>query len=351
MGSERVDDGSAAAKVLAAAADGVVDLIARHNGDIDSIFGTAGLEIREIDSPFNEINLSQYCALFEEAAARTGNDNFGLSFGQRFEPRRLGAIGRLAVHSPTMAAAIGNFVRYFPAHQDHSILTLEDDGGLMWLHYQIIHPRIGRRRQDAELSLGMFCNIFWHGLGPGWQPMEIHFEHPRSDGHVEHETCFRAPVRFGQRSNSIAFCKRDLDAVMPTSDPYLLSVIERFLVERQALRSEPEDLVGALRARIRIRLGGKAPTLSEFGKEFGVSARTMQRRLRDCGVSFHDLLRGARRELALSYVRDTDIALTDVALALGYSEHSAFTRAFRAWTGLSPQRYRSRSRCPHSGAP
>lgn len=332
--------GELSPKVLAAAANGVVDMIDRYRGNVDSIFGRATIDTNQLDNPFNEINLRQYCRLFEEAAGQTGYDNFGLKFGHQFGPKRLGAIGYIAINSPTMSAGLRNFIRYFPAHQDSSILSLEHDKDILWLTYQIVDPRITRRRQDAELSLGMFCNIFRHALGPSWRPLEIHLEHGKPDKTSEHEATFDAPVLFGQKVNAVAFRREDLDASMPGHDPYLYAVIEPFLAERRTLRQNPEDFVIALRHEIKLRLGDSPPSLDALAEGLGLTSTVLKRRLKDFGVGFNDLVKAARQELALRYVTDQEMPLTDVALALGYSELSAFSRAFRAWTGMSPQRYR-----------
>lgn len=336
--------GGVASKVLAAAANGVVEMIQRYHGDVDSIFGRATLDTQDISSPYNEVNLRQYCCLFEEAARQTANGNFGLRFGNGFKPKRLGPIGYIAVNSPTMASAVGNLVRYFPAHQDSSVLSLEQDRDVLYLSYQIVDPRISLRRQDAELSLGMFCNLFRHCLGEQWTPLEIHFEHRSPDGASEHERLFGAPVRFGQRTNSIAFRRRDLDRAMPGADPYLLAIIEPALAERRAMRADPERFITSIREHIRMRLGQAELSITRVAQELDMSVGAFQRRLKAHDVSFQDLVRAARQELALHYVRSSDMRLTEVALALGYSEQSAFSRAFRQWTGMSPQRYRTTAR-------
>ncbi len=340
MSETAIQGGELSPKVLAAAANGVIDLIDRYHGDVDSIFGRATIDTEQLACPFNELNLRQYCMLFEEAAAQTGYDNFGLQFGHGFAPKRLGAIGYIAINSPTVSAGLRNLIRYFPAHQDNSILSLEHDKDLLWLTYQIIDPRIAARRQDAELSLGMFCNIFRHALGPGWRPLEVHFEHGRPDERGEHEAKFDAPVMFGQKVNAIAFKRQDLDADMPGHDPYLYAVIEPFLSERRTLRQNPEDFVTALHHEIKLQLGDSRPSLEVLAESLGLTVTVLRRRLKEFGVGFNDLVKAARQELALRYVVDGDMPLTDVALALGYSELSAFSRAFRAWTGMSPQRYR-----------
>jgi len=343
MGPTNMSGGASfSPKVLAAAASGVEAMISRYGGDIDAIFGRATISTDQLASPINELNLAQYCRLFEEAARQTGHDNFGLHFGHDFQPQRLGAIGYAAITAPTLHRGLANFVRYFPAHQDSSLVSLEEDRDLIWLTYQIVDPRIEARRQDAELSLGMFCNILRDALGSGWAPLEIHFEHAKPDGAGEHERAFAAPVLFAQRTNAIAFRRRDLDLPMSSCDPFLFAVIEPFLAERRDSRRAPTDLVAALKQEIRLKLGEGSCSQRSLAERLGLSTVELQRRLKAQGVSYNELLRAARQELALRYVCHSDMPLTEIALAVGYSELSAFSRAFRTWTGVSPQRYRHR---------
>ena len=327
-------------KVLASAATGVIDLIERHRGDVDAIFGRADIRVDDIDDPFKELNLQKYCGLFNEAARQTGNDNFGLHFGQQFQPKQLGAIGYAAVASPTLSAALRNMEAYFPAHQSQSSFGMIQDSDILWLSYRIYDPRIADRRQDAELSLGMFCNLFRHALGADWSPLEVRFEHERPDDASEHERKFAAPVRFGRRTNALAFRRRDLDARMPDQDPYLFSMVEHFLRSRCELHGNPEDFATVVRNQIKLNLGDSTPGVADIAKMLGMTDSIFQRQLKAHGLTFHDLLRAARQELALHYMRDPNMPLTEVAFSLGYSELSAFSRAFRNWTGMSPQRYR-----------
>ena len=160
-------------KVLASAASGVIPLIEANHGDPDLIFGRSGIQSTDLENPTNELNLGQFCHLFTEASHQTGNDNFGLHFGSDFEPRRLGAIGYAAISSPTLAAGLRNMEAYFPAHQEQSSFGLIRDDDMLWLSYRINDLQIRDRRHDAELSMGMFLNIFRHALGPDWCPLEM----------------------------------------------------------------------------------------------------------------------------------------------------------------------------------
>ena len=342
--SETATGGLAAPRILAAAADGIVASIERDRGDPATVFARAGVASEDLASPVNELDLARFCALFEEAARLTTNDNFGLRFGYDFAPRRLGPIGYLAINSPTLGAGLANLVRYFPAHQESSILRFETGAHVSRLIYRITDPEVRARRQDAELSIGMFMNIFWHALGRQWAPLEITFEHPAPEGRDEHASRFQAPVRFGEPDNAILFRTSDLDSLMPGHDPYLFNVVEPFMAGRRQLRQPPERFSQLVREALMIELGERAPRLESVAATLGMTPWTLRRRLEREGLVFNDLLRAVRQDLAERHVRGSDLPLTEIAFALGYSELSAFSRAFRAWTGMAPQRYRRLAR-------
>ena len=145
---------------------------------------------------------------------------------------------------------------------------------------------------------------------------------------------------FSQRTNSLVFRRRDLDAVMRGHDPYLFALIEPFMAGRQARQGRSDDLIGLVRHEIETRFGDGSPQLGKVAGALGMTSWTLQRRLKELDVNFNDLVRAARRELALRYVAEPHIPLTEIAFLLGYSELSAFSRAFRQWTGMAPARYR-----------
>lgn len=342
-----IRQGTFPSTVLAAATTGVVETLQRYGSasvDVDDVFARATLDVHDVSNPYAEIGLRQYCDLFEIASATTGDDNFGLRFGQAFKPQCLGLIGYIAVNSPTLYAAVRKLVDYFPTHQTQSVLAATKYQGLLCLSYRIVDPRIRLRRQDAELSLGMFCNIFRHCLGARWAPLEVWFEHHRPDCPGEHERCFGAPVKFDQRTNGILFRPEALKTIVPGADPYLLTLLEEPIRERDRERAAPEYTLATVRQRVRERLGSEHCRMVDVAADFDMPVHVFRDVLRDNRTQFDALVSSVRRELAVKYVGSSDRQLTEVALALGYSEQSAFSRAFRCWTGLSPRRYRSLSR-------
>lgn len=326
--------------VLASAATGVVDHIVKNGGDPVSILNSVSITHEDLSDPINELGLEQFCHLFTEASKQTNNDNFGLQFGARFRPKNLGAIGYVALSSPTLASAIHNMEAYFPAHQQLSSFNIIKDGDVLWLSYKINDPRIIERRQDAELSMGMFLNIFRQALGENWSPLEVRFEHKNPGSKTEHEKVFGAPIRFGRRTNAIGFRYEELGSTMPEPDPYLYAIVEVFLKSRRELHKDPQAFADAVRNQIMLNLSTTPPTLSEIAHLFGVSDSEFKNQLRTYQLSFKTLLRAAKEELSLHYLSNPDIPMTEISMLLGYSELSAFSRAFKCWTGMSPYKYR-----------
>jgi AraC-like DNA-binding protein len=342
-GSQPVCSGSGDPIVLAAAATGIVDYIDELGGDIDRIFGNVGIAPEMAGEPTLKLSLASYCGLFEEASRLTQNDNFGLWFGNRFRPRDLGLWGYAAVSSPTLGAALENLVGLFRYHQESSLMRLVEGGdGLMRLEYRVEAPDIIERRQDAELSLGMFANFFRECCGPAWVPEEVHFEHPQPQEWKQHEAAFSAPVYFSQSANALSFRPELLDKPMPGRDLTLMTMMQSCLEQLGNNEDGPVSVVDTVRMAIRTKLPDGYPTLEQISEELRLSPTSMQRELAADGVSYKDLVEATRRDLAIMYLKQRNLPLSEIAFLLGYSELSAFSRAVRRWTGEAPRTVRAK---------
>jgi AraC-like DNA-binding protein len=330
-------------RVSAVAASGIVGFIGQCGGDSDRILGAARLDIRQVGNPAAQLELRNYCDLFEQAARQTGVDHFGLRFGSFYRVEDMGPLAQLALNSPTLGAALQNLCRYFPAIQEHSTLSLREDASLIRLEYQIRDGRIARRRQDAELSIGIFNNFFRRCFGSTWSPEEVHFEHLRAAEPGVHQAVLNAPVYFAQSTNAILFRRASLAAAMPGANPGLLPSLHAELSRRSAA-ARPDDFIGLAVQQIRLGFHEGDPGIAKVAARLGMSRAGLYRRLGAAGSDFSALTQSVRQELALMYAAEPHIPFTEIAALLGYSELSAFSRAFRRWTSLSPAAYRQRAR-------
>lgn len=341
-GSTQLRGRGALPGVLASSATGIVSYIERYKGDVDRIFGNVGISPEMAGSPTLVLNLDAFCRLFEESARQTRNDNFGLRFGIEFDPRDLGLWGYAAISAPTLGAALDTLVELFPLHQQSSVMRLLPvSADLVRFEYRIETAEICDRRQDAELTLGQVASLVRSCLGRGWAAEEVHFEHPRPEGWHEHERAFGAPVFFSQPTNALLIKTSVLKSPMPTHDVRLMEAMRHCLMrlsERKDLRASVVDRV---RAAIRARLPEGSPPIERVAAELRLPVAIIQRELHYDGLSFGALVEGTRRDLAISYLRQRQLSLSEIAFLLGYSELSAFSRAVRRWMGASPRELRA----------
>jgi AraC-like DNA-binding protein len=330
-------------QVLSAAANGITDHLEMHGAASEEILAELGLDAGLIHSKYAAIDLGDYCKLMELSALRTGNGNFGLGFGLQFTPERLGLIGEIALAAPTLGTALSVFARYFPYHQHATEMNFGRQDGMWSLEYRILDGRILERRQDAELTMGMFLNILRSCLGPHWAPDEIHLEHPRPAQWREHEAVFDAPVHFSMTTNALVFRDPGFDKRMPNWNAGRLATLCQDLVD-VARSTGAIDLVSQVAGRVRSMLPEGYPHIEAVADSMQMPRWTLQRRLADHGCIFSAVVDRTRQQLALMYLREDHLPIKDLSTILGYSEVSAFTRACVRWFDVPPSRLRARLR-------
>lgn len=328
-------------EVLAAAAHGFERFVTCVGGDADQVLGDVGLTPDDIVEPTRAISLSTYCGMLDRASARARNPNFGLSYGSQFEPQMLGLIGFIALASPTVGSALKNFMELFPLHQSGTETRLVRDHDVLRMEYRIVDPTIADRRHDAEFTIAAFANLARHALGADWSPVRVEFEHAAPADARDHNVMFDADVKFGKPTNALILREDRLDTPMPNGNLRLLDVLRASLVAVACRSPQPsDDLLERARAEIRTRLADGPISLGALADHLRVPMWTLQRRLSHKGLSYTELVEQVRRDLAMHYIQQPGTSLTETALLLGYSEASAFSRAFRQWFGAPPRSFR-----------
>jgi AraC-like DNA-binding protein len=155
----------------------------------------------------------------------------------------------------------------------------------------------------------------------------------------------RIEPRYGQARNELLLSEALLSAPLRGADPGLAAVLRTHLDSMLAARPANGDLVDVVRDRIERGLECGVPDLERVAKALGLGPRNLQRQLHARGLRFQQLVDATRRDLALRRVADGDGSFAAIAVELGFSEVSAFYRAFRRWTGTTPAAHRARRRC------
>ncbi|MCI1035891.1 AraC-like transcriptional regulator QhpR [Pseudomonas putida] len=330
------------AGVLTSAATGLNEFMESCGVDAQALLNKHGFDDTCLTSYASRVPLSSYCSVFEEAAEQSTTGNFGLLYGNQFKTENLGFLGYLVLSSRTLGEALENLTSSFPVHQQGTLLSLNTEGQKTHLNYRVERGVTDHRRQDAEMSISCFLNIFRVALGSNWSPLTIGFEHKDPNSKLHYNSIYDCELLFNQSHNTISFSTELLNTAMPGNNPSLLQVMK----ESMALIPSPQDIskepefIRSVRQHIESNLTTSGSNLEAISGMLRLPPWTVKRRLADLGTTFSDVLDQVRKQHASQYLKQSQFPITEIASLLGYSEVSALSRAFVRWYGTSPQQWR-----------
>jgi AraC-like DNA-binding protein len=323
-------------------------LLQRHSEIFRPFLASVGLSQDVVDRADSELPLSSYIQLLETAAEHV-DPCLGLrmGLGQLSPPASgsyLGAFGHAARSARDVRAMLNFISRYLVVHAHANELTWYLRGGRVEVHYQLTDPSITRRRQDAEFAMaGLFATLC-KVTNNKFAPLRVDFAHPQPADISLHQQEFQCPLRFDQSINAMIWPGAMLEEPLVTADERLFQALQPFLEEHRKKRLADTELTARISQTIADNLRAGHVGLDAIAKQLGFSPRTLQRRLQEQDLEFNTLVEEIRIAKALQYMENSTRSINDIALGLGYTEASSFTRAFRRWTGLSPREFRQQIR-------
>lgn len=308
---------------------------------------TVGIPSSVRADPTVLVTVPQFVEVLEVASRAQSDNCLGLHIGERMRAPDLGVLGYAIKHAATLELLLHTYVNYFAVYAYGMDMRMQIDDNRVSVIIHLADSTIIARQQDSELALAFLHTVIKDNLQGDWRIQEVHFEHEKPADISEHHRIFNAPLCFNKPFNAIIFDKMLLSRPLKEADQRIFPLLQRHLDSIMEERAEENDLVLRVSNIIAKSLSIRAPSLSEVAEKVGVPSWTLQRRLRDEGLLYRQLVLNTRRRVALSYIKDTSIPLTEVAFLLGYSETSAFSRAFRRWTGQAPIDYRRSFQSDH----
>lgn len=305
-------------------------------GRAESLFAIAGVEA---DAP---LSYAALCRLYEAGARLTGDGAFGLHVGERTRPDDYGLLGYAASHSVSFGDALEKLVALQAVWTRSVELTLRREGGLARLAYRAAEaPAAEERRHETEQMMAALATFARLGTATGIAPVEARFEHQAPADPAEHRRIFACPLVFRAAMTELVFRETDLALPMAAADPKLGALIS-IQAEDALARTRPgaawtHDVRRDLRRAI---AAGQRPSLEAAARPLGLGPRTLQRRLREEGLRWRDLIDEARIEHAKELLADRRLSLAQIGHRAGFSQVSAFHRAFRRIEGTTPRRHR-----------
>jgi AraC-like DNA-binding protein len=309
--------------------------------DTDSIRRRAALEGVDLTHPEQRLPEGVPREVWRLAAEATGDEAIGIHVAEAWTPAALDVLEYAFRASPTLGDGLGQVARYARVMHDRVTIRLAPEGDGMRLTGSV-PPGHPVNRYQTEFFLATWLRLARDTCDPGVTPVDASFAHDPPARLDEHRRFFACPLRFEEPIIGLLIAKADLDRPMRGADPALAALLGRQL--DKLLVSLPAD--PSVSARVRLLVKDDLPSgrvsVDRVARQLAMSVRSLSRRLETEGTSFRHLLDSVRHDLAVAHLRDPGVELAEIAFLLGYSESSAFHRAFKRLAGLTPLEFRRR---------
>lgn len=299
----------------------------------------AGIDPALFEDPENTISFTTMGQFLSLCVARSGCPHFGLLVGRQGGISSLGIVGLLSQHSPDVRTALRNFVLHLHLHDRGAVPTLEVQNETAMLGYTIYQKNVASTDQIYDGAMAIAFNLMKTLCGAKWQPSEVLFCHAEPVDREPYRAFFKVPLRFDAERTALVFPATWLDQPMQGVNPQLRRILEAEIETLNVLSDG--DFVSQLRRILQSLIVAGCPSVDQTALLLAMHRRTLNRRLNALGITFKQLLDETRFEIAQQLLRDTRMPMVDIAVSLNYASTSAFTRAFRRWSGATPAAWRA----------
>jgi len=324
-------------------------LIARaidsYGCDSAELFDRAGLDHSRLRDPVARFSALAIRRLWELATETTRDSGFGLTVASFWHPTTLHALGYSWLASENLEEAFQRLARYTRIINTaaNGVIQIENSADSYCLIMDASHLKVPQPMPaSVDAALAMVLNMCRASHGASFRPIRVSIQHDEPDCSSRFSELFEAPVAFSQAQNAIWMDPEMVSEPLATANPELVRINDRIVTDYMAQLDRSD-----VSMRVRSKLVEHLPTgqISEEGiaSSINLSQRSLQRRLREQGMSFTQLLESTRKELGLQYVRDPQHSFNEIGFLLGFAEPGNFSRAFKRWYGKSPSQYRQDS--------
>jgi AraC-like DNA-binding protein len=314
--------------------------------DPEPVFAEASLDISCFRDPETLVTYPQAGRLFAAAAAHTRCSHFGLQVGSLCQPSQLGIAGLMMYAAPTVGQALEALVSNLDLHDRGGTARLDVDDAFAHLSFNVLQRQMPALDHVYDLCAAIMCNVLRALCGESWAATEVLLPRRRPEDSRPYVRILGNAIRYNAEYCAASFPRHLLARPVQAANAVLFQHLQHeadYLHNINAI-----ELVAMLPSVIRQGLMLKKHSARDIAASFGLLERTFHRRLEAAGTTFRRELDQERETMSLQLLENTSLPVCDIAVSLGYADSTAFIRAFRRWTGTSPNAWRKRESA-HSG--
>lgn len=318
--------------------NGLEKFLAMSDVSFGELARQSGIDTDAINDPDAEVVFAALLDLFERAARATGDELFGLHFARANPLGPIGLFHFILMNAPTVGDALAARSRFarLATNAYYSTFSSDDWHGVYTWEFPI---QSGARTQFTNYIVTLLVERIRYMMArQDWTPTRVEFDHRAPLRIDEVRRCLGPNVNFNCAKPLLVVDKASLSSPVRSADATLKRELEA--IAEKTLATSADDFQTQITKQIVAAMPSRKFTLTEIASSLGVDARTVRRQLRAKGKTFSGLVDETRRDMAERLLTETDLALTEIAFALGFSELSAFSRASKVWFEMTPSQFR-----------
>ncbi|MBY4679022.1 AraC family transcriptional regulator ligand-binding domain-containing protein [Marinobacterium arenosum] len=326
------------ASALAKLLDPALQVAQHHQLEADRLLADCGLAQQELDKPGARFPAEHYEQLLQALATETANPRIALSLGEATQPRMLGSIGFLMATAATLSDAYQVLIDYLPLLFEGAALQMEQTLAGTRLTLELNRP------QQKTTEYFLACLLNWPRWLTGRQvpALAVELAFPAPDDPPAYQRFFAAEVQFDAPRNQLLLASDYMAQRCLDANAEMHQLHREFADTLLSASAQQSALIARTRNQIRQQLteGDGSVRREQVAAALNLSLRTLQRKLGLLGTNFQEIYDQTRRELCLQLILKGRLSFGEIAYRLGFSNQSAFQKAFKRWMGIPPSQYR-----------
>jgi AraC-like DNA-binding protein len=318
----------------------ILSLAAQCNLVREELMAAIALDAKHLENMDGRIPCEMFYALWHEMMQRSNDPCIGLYMATLDNQDISAVVAHSAYCSPTVGEGLKRLVQYAQIANTARDVTFEIQAGVARVSFaSAAHCHLSMPLAYCQWCLANTVLQARKATGVDWIPLQVGFQCAPPDDLTLYHHLFRSPLVFNQPVDSVSMEVEFLQQPLLTANRALSVILDRYAESLLAKLPKPENFTDSVAEE----LHRCEPGIEAIASRLGYAPRTLQRKLKEAGTSYQELLDKTRWHLAAHYLQEEHITIHEVACLLGFSEASAFHRAFKRWTGMSPGEFRAHS--------